>query len=74
MEQDNFESAVKRFSNTTLITDCYFIIGGVKNNEGVVIARDQQGPVYTRHLDDKQNWFLLETNCKLLLKILFGDV
>jgi hypothetical protein len=58
---DDFESAVVRFTNTTLITDCYFIIGGTKANQGVVIARKQEGAAYTRRLD-AQNWFLLETN------------
>lgn len=39
----------------------FIIVGGVKGNEGVVIARDVNGVNFTHWLSDEE-WFVLETN------------
>lgn len=34
-----------RLSKTPIITGVYYIVGGVRAGEGVVITRDRDGPV-----------------------------
>jgi hypothetical protein len=38
---ESYDEAVKILSTTRLIAPAYFIVGGIKPNEGVVITRDQ---------------------------------
>jgi len=39
-ETNSFDDAVKLANETAIITPAYYIIGGTKGNEGVVIERD----------------------------------
>ncbi len=41
---ENFQDAVIRLSKIPIITGVYYIVGGVRADEGVVITRDRQGP------------------------------
>ncbi|KAM4740757.1 LOW QUALITY PROTEIN: N-acylethanolamine-hydrolyzing acid amidase-like [Anableps anableps] len=43
-EAEDFLDAVMRLSKTPLITGVYYIVGGVRAGEGVVITRDRKGP------------------------------
>lgn len=44
-EAQDFEDAVMRLSKVPIITGVYYIVGGVRAGEGVVITRDRDGPV-----------------------------
>lgn len=63
-----FQSAVETLSTTELIAPCYIIVGGVKNNEGVVITHNRTGAIDIWHLNSTktvasaEQWFLVETN------------
>jgi hypothetical protein len=37
----NFDAAVHALSTTPLVSTVYYIVGGAKHNEGVVLSRDQ---------------------------------
>ncbi len=37
----SFNDAVNKFSKENIVAPAYFIVGGVKENEGVVITRNQ---------------------------------
>lgn len=39
----DFQDAVVRLAKVPIITDVYYILGGVNAGEGVVITRDRQG-------------------------------
>lgn len=56
-----FDQARALFSNQTLVTSCYFILGGTSAGQGVVIEREQKKPHAERVLSAK-NWYLLQTN------------
>lgn len=64
--QTDFESAVSQLKTTDLIAPVYFIVGGMKPYEGVVLTRDQGGAVDEWRLDASssgiESWYLLETN------------
>lgn len=41
----------------------YLILAGVKDDEGVVISRNEFGPAHEDHLDSKNGtWFLVQAN------------
>ncbi|XP_047438546.1 N-acylethanolamine-hydrolyzing acid amidase-like [Mugil cephalus] len=62
-EAENFQDAVMRLSKTPIITGVYFIVGGLRAKEGVVITRDRQGPADIWPLDPVNgNWYRVETN------------
>lgn len=42
---------------TPLITPCYIIVGGVLENEGIVIARDRDGVNHTDILTN-DHWYV----------------
>lgn len=44
-EAQDFQDAVIRLSKIPIITGVYYIVGGVRAGEGVVITRDRDGPV-----------------------------
>ncbi len=62
----SFEDAVKYLSSTDLIAPVYFIVGGVKTNEGAVITRNQLEAIDIWRLNASssgiEKWYLLETN------------
>ena len=49
----DFDDAVMRLSKVPIITDVYYIVGGVLPKEGVVITRDRSGPADIWPLDWK---------------------
>ncbi|CAG5984161.1 unnamed protein product [Menidia menidia] len=62
-EAEDFQDAVMRLSKTPLITGVYYIVGGVRAGEGVIITRDRTGPVDIWPLDPLNGgWFRVETN------------
>ncbi|XP_014325976.1 N-acylethanolamine-hydrolyzing acid amidase-like [Xiphophorus maculatus] len=62
-EAKDFEDAVTRLSKTPLITGVYYIVGGVRAGEGVVITRDQKGPADIWPLEPLNGgWYRVQTN------------
>ena len=63
---ESFDEAVKRLSTAKLIAPAYFIVGGVKQDEGVVLTRNQTHLIDKWSLDSSssgiEKWYLLETN------------
>ncbi|KAF0035318.1 hypothetical protein F2P81_013076, partial [Scophthalmus maximus] len=51
VEAENFQDAVMRLSKIPIITGVYYIVGGVRAGEGVVITRDRKGPADIWPLD-----------------------
>lgn len=50
-EAEDFQDAVMRLSKIPIITGVYYIVGGVRAGEGVVITRDRPGPADIWALD-----------------------
>ena len=48
----NYDSAVKMLVDADTISPMYFIVGGMKPREGVVIVRDRWGAVNMTKMDD----------------------
>ncbi|XP_030647310.1 N-acylethanolamine-hydrolyzing acid amidase isoform X2 [Chanos chanos] len=62
-EAVDFQDAVMRLAKVPLITDVYYIVGGVRAGEGVVITRDRRGPADIWPLDTLHGeWYRVETN------------
>uniref|UniRef100_A0A3B3WJB5 N-acylethanolamine-hydrolyzing acid amidase n=1 Tax=Poecilia mexicana TaxID=48701 RepID=A0A3B3WJB5_9TELE len=62
-EAKDFEDAVTRLSTTPLITGVYYIVGGVRAGEGVVITRDRKGPADIWPLEPLNGgWYRVQTN------------
>ncbi|XP_077582484.1 N-acylethanolamine-hydrolyzing acid amidase-like [Stigmatopora nigra] len=62
-EAEDFQVAVLHLSKIPIITGVYYIVGGVKAGEGVVITRDREGPADIWPLDLLYGqWFRVETN------------
>ncbi|XP_041835583.1 N-acylethanolamine-hydrolyzing acid amidase-like [Melanotaenia boesemani] len=62
-EAEDFQDAVMRLSKTPIITGVYYIVGGVRAGEGVVITRDRTGPADIWPLEPiSGGWFRVETN------------
>ncbi|XP_059185633.1 N-acylethanolamine-hydrolyzing acid amidase-like [Centropristis striata] len=62
-EAEDFQDAVMRLSKIPIITGVYYIVGGVKAGEGVVITRDRPGPADIWPLDPVNGgWYRVETN------------
>ncbi|KAF4074456.1 hypothetical protein AMELA_G00239630 [Ameiurus melas] len=59
----DFLNAVIKLSSVPIISDVYYIVGGVNPGEGVVITRDRSGPADIWPLDKLNgNWYRVETN------------
>ncbi|XP_032810950.1 N-acylethanolamine-hydrolyzing acid amidase isoform X2 [Petromyzon marinus] len=59
----DFKSAVVALSHPPLISNTYFIVGGVNPGEGAVITRRREAAVDTWFLQPHQGiWYLVETN------------
>ena len=62
----NYEDAVKLLSSADLIAPVYFIVAGVKPDEGAVITRNQWEAIDIWRLNASssgiEKWYLLETN------------
>lgn len=50
-DAEDFQDAVMRLAKVPLITEVYYIVGGVRAGEGVVITRDRAGPADIWPLD-----------------------
>ncbi|XP_058487756.1 N-acylethanolamine-hydrolyzing acid amidase-like [Solea solea] len=62
-EAEDFQDAVIRLSKIPIITGVYYIVGGVRAREGVVITRDRTGPADIWPLDPVNGrWYRVETN------------
>ncbi|XP_034028148.1 N-acylethanolamine-hydrolyzing acid amidase-like isoform X2 [Thalassophryne amazonica] len=62
-EAENFEDAVMRLSKIPIITEVYYIVGGLQPGEGAVITRDRSGPADIWPLDPVTGgWYRVETN------------
>ncbi|XP_056219996.1 N-acylethanolamine-hydrolyzing acid amidase-like [Seriola aureovittata] len=62
-EAQDFQEAVMRLSKIPIITGVYYIVGGVRAGEGVVITRDRAGPADIWPLDPVNGgWYRVETN------------
>ncbi|XP_069368508.1 N-acylethanolamine-hydrolyzing acid amidase isoform X2 [Paralichthys olivaceus] len=60
---EDFQNAVMLLSKIPIITGVYYIVGGVRAKEGVVITRDRMGPADIWPLDPLYGrWFRVETN------------
>uniref|UniRef100_A0A3P8W6T3 N-acylethanolamine-hydrolyzing acid amidase n=1 Tax=Cynoglossus semilaevis TaxID=244447 RepID=A0A3P8W6T3_CYNSE len=60
---EDFKDAVMRLSKIPIITGVYYIVGGVRAGEGVVITRDRKGPADIWPLEPVNGeWFRVETN------------
>jgi hypothetical protein len=62
----NFDDAVSALKTSDLIAPAYFIVGGVKPYEGVVLTRNQFAVIDEWRLNATtsgfEKWYLLETN------------
>lgn len=61
---DNFDEVVELMKTELLTAPTYFIISGIKENEGVIIARDRNGllDVWKLNKDSKEDSVLIGTN------------
>ena len=62
----SYDEAVNFLQTTDLIAPAYFIVGGVKPEQGIVITRNQYKLVDSWKLNSNsagiESWFLLQTN------------
>ncbi|XP_034387709.1 N-acylethanolamine-hydrolyzing acid amidase-like isoform X2 [Cyclopterus lumpus] len=62
-EAEDFQDAVMRLAKIHIITGVYYIVGGTRAGEGVVITRDRTGPADIWPLDPLTGgWYRVETN------------
>ncbi|CAF1137068.1 unnamed protein product [Rotaria sordida] len=59
---ESFDSVVSNLTETELIAPCYYIVGGPKAGQGVVITRDRTKTVNITRLGKDNLWFVIETN------------
>ena len=60
-ECHEYECAIQRIEETSLMAGVYFIVVGLKGNEGVIITRDRSDVVDKTTLREDK-WFLVQTN------------
>jgi len=60
-EETTFEQAFSHLVSTKVVAPGYLIMAGIKENEGVVIARNREGPAHIKQLSST-NWFIVQTN------------
>ena len=56
-----YKEAVEKLSTAKLTSPCHFIVGGLQENEGIVISRGIDSTDHTYELSE-DNWFVLQTN------------
>merc|ERR1719382_2218716 len=61
---DTFDEALEALQTGKLIDDMYFIVGGVKTDEGAIISRARNKAADVWKLDSSASvgWFRLQTN------------
>lgn len=65
MEQaNNFQQAVDMLSKTPMLSPVYYIVGGAKPFEGVIITRSLNATDLTTKMDPTSStgWYILQTN------------
>uniref|UniRef100_UPI00398EC507 N-acylethanolamine-hydrolyzing acid amidase-like isoform X2 n=1 Tax=Pristiophorus japonicus TaxID=55135 RepID=UPI00398EC507 len=63
LQAADFQAALKMLANNPITANVYYILGGVKSNEGVIITRNLSGPVDIWPLIPmKGQWYRVETN------------
>lgn len=61
IEEETYAAATKRLLETNISCPIYFIVSGLKDNEGMVIEKDTDGVKAYYELDEV-HWFLVQTN------------
>ena len=61
LKADSFQDAVDFASKTKLTSPCYMILGGIRNNEGVVLTRAYDKLDHAAWLTEPE-WFQVQTN------------
>jgi hypothetical protein len=61
LEETTYAGATERLRNTEISCTIYYIVSGVKGNEGMVIERDTNQTHAYYELNDYM-WFLIQTN------------
>lgn len=51
--EDSYASAKTALGATEIVNPVYYILGGVQENEGAVLARDRKGVVHTYEMQDE---------------------
>ncbi|XP_078400235.1 N-acylethanolamine-hydrolyzing acid amidase-like isoform X2 [Cetorhinus maximus] len=63
VEAVDFQAALMKLANSPITANVYYILGGVKPTEGVIITRNLNGPVDIWPLMPKKGqWYRVETN------------
>uniref|UniRef100_A0A0N5AF45 CBAH domain-containing protein n=1 Tax=Syphacia muris TaxID=451379 RepID=A0A0N5AF45_9BILA len=58
-----YNEALEYLKHIEMITPCYFVLGGTKSGEGVLLTRDRMNTVDVKQLNVKKNqWFIVQTN------------
>jgi len=60
-QESDFTSAFSHLVSTRVVAPGYLIMAGIKENEGVVIARNREGPAHIEQLSET-NWYIAQTN------------
>lgn len=58
---DSFDEVVDILMDKPMTSPSHFIVGGIKDNEGVIISRDFDKTVDMRWLTD-DDWYVVQTN------------
>ena len=61
IEETTYAAATARLRNTHISCAIYYIVSGIKDNEGMVIERETDSTKAYYELSD-YNWFLIQTN------------
>lgn len=71
----SYEQAMNMLANTTMLAPAYFILGGNKKGQGMVItrSRDKAVDVWQMSTIQQHPWYILETNYDHWKKPLFLD-
>ncbi|XP_048406985.1 N-acylethanolamine-hydrolyzing acid amidase-like [Stegostoma tigrinum] len=63
LEAEDFHTALKKLTYSPITANVYYILGGVRPTEGVIITRSLNGPVDIWPLNPmKEQWYRVETN------------
>jgi len=66
LEANTYDEALKAIMVTKIDSPCFYIISGIKKNEGAIISRGVNSVDDSNYLDvDKGKWFLVQGNMEL---------
>ena len=60
-EHNDFHEVVEFLATTRVISKCYYIVSGLRKNEGVVLTMHHQGAVDEWWFNDNY-WYIVQTN------------